>query len=150
DADLIVRSADNVIFHLHKKNLECAADGFPPSNTPTNGEIVSLAESGAVLEILFGFIYPRPLPHLEELELKDLLLVAEAAEKYGLFNAIYACQLCLGKFTDSHTEDILRFASKHHCSSLILQLPLNFVIDTPLSKVVDILPSHMYKNWVRI
>lgn len=95
DADLVIRSSDNVIFQVHKRNLECAADGFFQYNEAADDGSMSLTKSGAILEILLQFIYPRPLPDLEKLEFEDLLLVSEAAEKYGFFGAIYACQLSL-------------------------------------------------------
>ncbi|KAJ3924640.1 MAG: hypothetical protein NXY57DRAFT_969404 [Lentinula lateritia] len=147
DSDIIIRSSDNCLFRLHKQNLECATDGFPPSSTLTHGDIVALSESGAVLEILFQFMYPRPSPGLEKLEFQELILIAEAAEKYGVFNAMYAVQFALRNHIILHTKDVLRFAMKYHSPSLIAQVPLKFIIDTPLSEVIDILPPHIYKHW---
>ncbi|KAH7873084.1 uncharacterized protein C8R40DRAFT_1254135 [Lentinula edodes] len=93
--DITIPSSDNWLFRLHKQNLECAADGFPSSSTSTHGEIVALSDSGAVLEILFQIIYIRPSPALEKLDFQVLALIAEAADKYGIFNAMYAVQFAL-------------------------------------------------------
>ncbi|KAE9407671.1 hypothetical protein BT96DRAFT_986324 [Gymnopus androsaceus JB14] len=91
DADVVVRSADNIDFRLHKKNLECSTGSFPPADTPVDPkETVHLTESGETLEILFHAIYPRPFPEerMKELEFKSFMLLAEAAEKYAVYSMI--------------------------------------------------------------
>ncbi|KAJ3898055.1 hypothetical protein F5879DRAFT_657486 [Lentinula edodes] len=147
DADIVIRSFDNVIFQMHQCNLECVADRFLQDDETSEDWLLSLPESGAVLEVLFRFVYPRPLPDLEKLEFEELLLVAEAAEKYRFFSAKYACQLALRKYCSSHSMQILRFACKHHVYSLITHLPQSFLIDTPLMEVSEILPSHVHQFW---
>ncbi|KIK61158.1 hypothetical protein GYMLUDRAFT_590179 [Collybiopsis luxurians FD-317 M1] len=147
DADVVIRSSDDTQFRLHKKNLECHSEAFPPAETPTNGEIVSLSESAATLEMLFQFIYPRPYPDLEKLDVKPLLLVAEAAEKYRIFSAMYGCQFALRKYLDSNPRDILIFAAKHDYPSLIVQLPRTYLLDTPLSDLTNILSPSVYIHW---
>ncbi|KAJ3903894.1 hypothetical protein F5879DRAFT_802770 [Lentinula edodes] len=150
DADIVVRSFDNIIFQMHQCNLECVADRFLQDDKTSEDWLLSLPESGAVLEVLFRFVYPRPLPDLEKLEFEELLSVAEAAEKYRFFSAKYACQLALRKYCSSHSMQILRFACKHHVYSLITHLPQSFLIDTPLMEVSEILPSHVHQFWVRV
>ncbi|KAE9392501.1 hypothetical protein BT96DRAFT_1023542 [Gymnopus androsaceus JB14] len=147
DADVVICSSDNVRFHLHKRNLECTTQGFPPADTPTNGEVVVLSETAATLEILFQFIYPRRYPDLGELESDSLFLVAEAAEKYGVSAAMYGCQFALRKILASKPKDILNFAAKHDYPSLIVELPQDFKVNTPLSELVHVLPPHIYQPW---
>ncbi|KIK61157.1 hypothetical protein GYMLUDRAFT_73549 [Collybiopsis luxurians FD-317 M1] len=147
NSDIVIRSSDDVKFRLHKKNLECNSEAFPPAETPTNGEIVLLSETAATLKILFQFIYPRPYPNLEKLDVKSLLLVAEAAEKYRIFPAMYGCQFALRKHLNSNPRDILIFAVKHDNPSLIVQLPLKYLLDTPLSDLAEILSPSVYMLW---
>lgn len=96
DADVIIRSCDNIDFHVHKRHLEFATGGFPPADTPSSlGEIVRLSESSSTLEILFQFVYPQRHPSLDKLAFEELLEVAEAAEKYEVYGALSACHLIL-------------------------------------------------------
>ncbi|KAJ3904782.1 hypothetical protein F5879DRAFT_800987 [Lentinula edodes] len=145
DADVVVRSSDNVEFRLHKKNLECTTGAFPPAGTPVHiDEIVRLTESAATLEILFQFIHPRRIPSLESLDFDSLLPLAEAAEKYEV-----ACEAELRKFLRTNPKQILEFSVKHNRTELFEKIkPIMISMDTPLSEVIDILPCNLYKPWV--
>ncbi|KAF9061735.1 hypothetical protein BDP27DRAFT_1234690, partial [Rhodocollybia butyracea] len=147
DADVVIRSCDNVEFHLHKKNLECTTGAFPPAETPTENEIVQLSESSETLDILFQFVYPRSFPSLDTMDFESLMLVAEAAEKYEVVGAIYSCEFNLRKFHDTHPKRIVEFAAKHNYRELVVKVLPN-LIDTNLSEVVEILPSYIYNPWV--
>ncbi|KAH7880116.1 uncharacterized protein C8R40DRAFT_467451 [Lentinula edodes] len=71
----------------------------PPAELVTDAkEIVHLTEGGDTLEILFQAIYPRPFPSLKDLKFDDIMLLAEAAEKYQVFSMIYTCKIHLEKF----------------------------------------------------
>ncbi|KIK61159.1 hypothetical protein GYMLUDRAFT_590187 [Collybiopsis luxurians FD-317 M1] len=151
DADVVIRSSDNVNFYLHKRNLEYSTDGFPPTSIlPTSSsenEVVTLTESSATLEVVFQFVYPQRYPELDYLDLKSLLTVAEAAEKYGVFAAIYGCQFALRKYANSDPKEVLAFAAKYNYYSVIERIPQRFRIDTPLSELTDILSPHVYRLW---
>lgn len=103
DADLVVQSADNVQFHLHRKYLEAhtgafpgAGDGLLDSNPRRgDGEVTSLTEPAKVLEILFQFVYPKRQPDLDNVAYEMLGPLAEAAEKYEVFAAMSVCALQL-------------------------------------------------------
>lgn len=91
DADVVMRSFDNVDFRLHKKNLERHSGGFPPADTRADpNEVVQLTESSETLEILFQFIYPNK-PSLNGVRFELLMLLAEAAEKYEVYDLINHC-----------------------------------------------------------
>lgn len=92
DADVIIRSIDAGVFRLHKKYLEYGTGAFPPAETPTNDEVVELSEDSKTLDILFRFVYPHRYPDLDELCFDELLLLAEAAEKYEVYAASNACK----------------------------------------------------------
>ncbi|KAF9458524.1 hypothetical protein BDZ94DRAFT_1313212 [Collybia nuda] len=78
DADVVFRSADNVLFNIHRKNLEVATGAFPPSNFSTQGESVALSESSTTLELMFQYIYPMPQPEAPSLPFETLAPLAEA------------------------------------------------------------------------
>ena len=93
DSDIIFESSDNILFHVHRKNLETHAAGFPPAEIDTCGETVQLTEDGATLELLFAFMYPRRHPDLESTPFVPLASLAEAAEKYEVFSAMNMCKI---------------------------------------------------------
>jgi hypothetical protein len=90
---VVFQSCDDVLFAVHRVNLETHTDAFPPPEISTEGEICLLSESSATLEVLFQFIYPRRHPTLEGLPFSDLAALAEAAEKYQLFSAMNICHI---------------------------------------------------------
>lgn len=95
DSDVIFRSCDDVLFKIHRRNLEFATGGFPPSDFETLNEIVQLTEQSSTLEILFQYVYPLRQPDISSVSFDTLALVAEAAEKYQVFSAIYICKIMM-------------------------------------------------------
>ncbi|KAG6916792.1 hypothetical protein DXG01_005315 [Tephrocybe rancida] len=88
DADVVFNSSDNVLFHIHRKNLETQAAAFPPSEFDTRGEVVPLTEDASTLENLFQYVYPQRHPDIELLSFEHLYKLAEAAEKYEIFGVM--------------------------------------------------------------
>lgn len=169
NSDVTMQSSDDQIFSLHRKNLEFSTEGFPSSETPTAGQIVALSEPSTTLGLLFQFIYPQRYPSLEKLDFDSALVLAEAAEKYVVYAAIYACKFRLmyvralfaireinpqltffifhSEFIDSKPNELLSFAAKHNWYFLIVRLaPL--LVDVPLFELSGILPSQIYTSWV--
>jgi len=140
DADVIIRSCDNVDFCLHKQNLQFSTGGFPYATTPTNGEVVHLLESSSTLELLFQFVYPQRHPSLDRLECDGLIELAEAAEKYEVYGALTACHLTLREFLYSHSKVVLKFACRHQVAPLVERLA-PIMIDTPLVDIKEALTS---------
>lgn len=95
DADVVFKSCDDVLFTIHRKNLEICSGGFPPLGFETHDEIVLLTESSETLELLFQYIYPNPQPDIRSSSFETILAVAEAAEKYEVYPAIYVCTIIL-------------------------------------------------------
>lgn len=91
DSDIEVRSVDGFIFQLHRVVLGVTTGVFPGSEIDTDGEMVQLTEPAKVLGILFAFIYPKVHPDLHGECFETLAAVAEAAGKYEVFSAVYAC-----------------------------------------------------------
>ncbi|KAG6864433.1 hypothetical protein C0991_009559 [Blastosporella zonata] len=91
DADIIFKSSDHVVFHLHRKNLEVQAAGFL-SNIGKRGKIITLEEDGSTLDRLFPYFYPGKNPDIELLPYEDLYKLAECAEKYQAFNVMSMCK----------------------------------------------------------
>ncbi|KAJ3770600.1 hypothetical protein FB446DRAFT_692016 [Lentinula raphanica] len=148
DADVVIRSSDDVDFYLHKKNLECATGGFPPADTPSNlKDVVRLTETANILEMLFTCIYPRPFPSLETLDFDTFMLLVEAAEKYQFFGMICACRLHMKYVVFCYLMQLLQFAIRHDVQDLIEELRV-ILVNIPLSDMIEILPPRIYMPWV--
>ncbi|KAH0581489.1 hypothetical protein H2248_011205 [Termitomyces sp. 'cryptogamus'] len=93
DADIVVRWSDNILFHVHRKNLETHAAGFPSSEFDAKGEIVPLTEDASTLENLLRYMYPQRIPDIELLAFDHLYDLAEAADKYEVFHVMNMCKM---------------------------------------------------------
>ena len=93
DADITFRSSDDVLFRVHKTNLQACTEGFSPPEASDSGEVVELTETASILEVLFQFIYPMPQPRLESFSSTEIASLAEAAEKYQVHPAMGACRI---------------------------------------------------------
>jgi hypothetical protein len=80
---------------VHKINITVSARGFAPPKFGTKDEIIHLAETAKILELLFQFCYPNRHPDVEALEFDVLALLAEAAEKYQVFSAMNICRILM-------------------------------------------------------
>ncbi|KAK7445137.1 hypothetical protein VKT23_015005 [Stygiomarasmius scandens] len=152
DGDTKFRSRNNVIFHIHQKYLELAAEGFPSSfsngltATAKFDEIIPLTEMSATLDLLFQFVYPKDQPDLLHLEFQAVMDLAKAAEKYVVYNAINVCQFRIKDFLPDHLEEIFNFAAAHdHATLLAAVAPL--MVHKPLEQVAYKLSADMYKPW---
>jgi BTB/POZ domain len=94
DSDLTFLSNDNVLFKVHRKNLEILSGGFAaPAMVSGEGEVVRLVEPAAVLELLFQYLYPqRRQPNLQLVEFELLNGLVEAVEKYQVYPALDHCK----------------------------------------------------------
>jgi hypothetical protein len=93
-------SHDNVLFKVHRRNLEMLSAGFAAPAIVSDGEVVPLVESAAVLELLFQYVYPQRHPKLNFIEFEVLNGLAEAVEKYQVYPALEHCNIFM-KFVDS-------------------------------------------------
>jgi hypothetical protein len=77
-----VNSADGMTFGVHRNRLAAHSIIFETAeNFVTSGEPVRLSDTAATLELFFGCIYNQPVDP-EELEIDEVLLLADTALKY--------------------------------------------------------------------
>jgi hypothetical protein len=86
-----------VLFKVHRKNLEVHSDIFADAENATSPEpgsnvAVELAESAAVLDLLFQYMYRQLPPNLQDVEFTICAGLAEAAEKYYVYSALNLCR----------------------------------------------------------
>ncbi|KIK50116.1 hypothetical protein GYMLUDRAFT_65412 [Collybiopsis luxurians FD-317 M1] len=144
DAEVTVVSSDNVLFRLHKTNIQVTAGAllrFPSQNA--EDDYISATEPAEVLEILFEFLYPDYETDLERLEFNALLKVAEAAEKYGIYYAMSHCSFCLRKHTLFHSPELIQFAIKYRKEKMLVDLT-PALLDMELEEVINLLPPSAF------
>ncbi|KIK64342.1 hypothetical protein GYMLUDRAFT_39891 [Collybiopsis luxurians FD-317 M1] len=145
DAEITVVSSDNVLFRLHKMNVQVTAGSLLHSSD-TEDDYIVVSESSDVLEILFEFLYPDYETDLEKLDFEALLNVADAAEKYGVFYAMSHCTFCLRKHTLFHAPELIRFAVRHHKEKMLAELT-PALLDMELADVINILPPPAFADF---
>ncbi|KAJ7633243.1 hypothetical protein FB45DRAFT_832714, partial [Roridomyces roridus] len=146
-ADVTFRSSDNVLFHLHRKNLDICASGFPGEMAST-GEVLELPEASATLELLFQFLYPQPQPALDTAPLEVLKPLAEAAEKYKVFPAMSNCRGRFWSMAHEHPLDVAAYAAKHDYAALFDKVA-PIIVSMPSYQVMQILPPYLILPWAR-
>lgn len=58
-------------------------------------EVVRLTENGKILDLLFRFCYPNDRPDVEKLHFENLVLLAEAGEKYQVYALMNICKILM-------------------------------------------------------
>jgi len=95
DADLIIRSSDQVDFHVHKSNLSIASvvfedmftvSGPSPREQGQNKPVIDLAEDSKTLHRLLTMLYPVE-PSIPE-TLEDALSLFATCQKYHMTSTI--------------------------------------------------------------
>ncbi|KIM36676.1 hypothetical protein M413DRAFT_58317, partial [Hebeloma cylindrosporum] len=120
DSDLTFLSNDNVLFKVHRRNLEILSEVFAaPAVVSGEGEIVQIVESAAVLELLFQYLYPQRHPNLNLVEFEILNGLAEAAEKYQVYPALEICKASMQAAIPHHPVEVLEYATKHGYPDLV-------------------------------
>lgn len=149
DADIHFKSSDNVLFFIHRENLKCCAAGFPPLEfKPVKGEVVPLTESAQILELLFTFVYPNPVPDVKKMPFGTLSDLADAAEKYRVFSAMAICCIYMTAAVSDHPVEVLRYAVIHRYVELVDSAgPLALGKGTEL--VALSLPTNAVVAWVQ-
>ncbi|KAG6916800.1 hypothetical protein DXG01_005323 [Tephrocybe rancida] len=147
DADVIFKSCDNVLFHIHRRNLEVQARGFPSAEIDTNGEVVPITEDSSTLELFFRYIYPQRHPNIDLLPFEDLFKLAEAAEKYEFFNLMIICNARLKQLLPERPAELFNYGYKHGYPD-ISNLAAPLLLDIPLDIIVVTLSPHLVVPWV--
>ncbi|KIL60520.1 hypothetical protein M378DRAFT_168008 [Amanita muscaria Koide BX008] len=149
DAEVTFQSCDGLCYRIHRKNLESAAAAFSAAEFVIRKEdIVPMLEHSEVLDILFVFMYPERQPNLRKVSFRVLADLAEAAEKFQLYSAMYTCNTYMVLETERHPLDVLVYAAKHDYQDLLDKVAA-LVIGQPLDTVIDRMPPEIAVAWVR-
>jgi len=149
DADITFKSADGVLYFIHRKNLDCSAAGFPPAEFKSSkDDVVPMTEWSHILDLLFTFMYPMPTPDVKSLPFEILADLAEATEKYQVFSARTLCCIYMSAAVNEHPIEVLRYAASHNYMEL-LDTAAALAIGQPLGSVVAGIPLNAVIPWVQ-
>lgn len=123
-SDVVVfRSADHVLFNVHRVNL-CANTDGPLAVDFASPHTTELPESAETLELLF----------LHGLARAELDALAEAAEKYGVSVAVSVCHIRLSSDYIKRPLEVMAHAYRHGYTDL-LDMTAPYSIGMPASEV---------------
>ncbi|KAF8635779.1 hypothetical protein AX17_003855 [Amanita inopinata Kibby_2008] len=130
------------------------SDGFPPACFASNGaaiqqDPVELSESGKIVELLLTYMHNSRQPDLKQLEFDTLKDLVEAVEKYGIYSAMFVCQLFMEKALHDHPLDVFTYATKHHYVELANEtapLTLHWDLDDAQANLAT---SKLFMAWIK-
>jgi len=117
DTDIVLRTSDNVDFHVFKTILSLASPVFkdmftiPQPSSPSN--VVHISEDSSIIEKLLLFCYPVANPLIRDLAEAGHLL--EAARKYDICAVPTLVQASITSLlNDDNAVSVYGFASQHN------------------------------------
>jgi len=152
DSDIILQSSDEIMFKVHRKNLEVHSEGFAGANSispasSSNDERVFLTEASAVLDLLLQHMYRQFDPDLKEVDFATLLSIAEAAEKYQVRSAIRICNIYLRLAIPDHALEMLSYAVKHGYPDM-MDKAAPLTLDLPVEDLLAALDTQHMSRWM--
>ncbi|KAJ4484450.1 hypothetical protein C8R41DRAFT_449943 [Lentinula lateritia] len=150
-ADMTLQSSDNVIFKVHRLNLEMHSQVFADAGGSTVGtvenEIVSLSETSEVLELMLQYVYLQPQPDLQKVEWELMKDLAEAVEKYEIYSAIGVCSQRMRERLYEHPIDVLLFSVRHKYTGMMNE-SAEATLDIPPYTMLSCVPPNVFAAWV--
>ncbi|KZT05306.1 uncharacterized protein LAESUDRAFT_238562 [Laetiporus sulphureus 93-53] len=150
DADLTILSSDGVLFKVHRRNLEMHSECFPGEDPVISDspEVVALTEKASILELLFQYMYRQPQPDLTELDFYEFALLAEAAEKYGVYPALEVCKLQMRNAIPDYPLTVLGYAARHGHNKLADEVAPR-TVGMLLEFALHVLGPSVFIQWYR-
>ncbi|KAL1673327.1 hypothetical protein EV122DRAFT_294258 [Schizophyllum commune] len=133
-----IRSSDNRILYVDRNSLECHAKGIL---NKISGGIAFLGEDASTLELLFRIVYQEKGVRLDRLEFPRLLLLAEAATRYGAYAAFEKCGASMKSHSKSHALQVMEYAAKYEYAEL-LDVAAVFSVGLSPAEVSRALPAN--------
>ncbi|KII85202.1 hypothetical protein PLICRDRAFT_45358 [Plicaturopsis crispa FD-325 SS-3] len=164
DHDIVLISNDRVAFNFYRKNIKVHSVGFLNTDTKDTNPLatsnaeepssvvidtIAVDETSKTLDLLLQFMSRQLPPSLEGLPFVDMVALAEAVNKYGVYSALPACQDRMRSILPEHSLDILAHAVKYgHVDLADYSAP--FTIKMPPEEVGEALarlPSLLAVSW---
>jgi len=96
NADIILKSSDNILFKFHKKLLETHSGTFAGAEAFTvTDEPVMFTEPSEIVDLLLQLMSLQEPPDLWSVDFNTLDLLAEAVEKYQVFASKSICKVLM-------------------------------------------------------
>ncbi|KAI5892989.1 uncharacterized protein SCHCODRAFT_02499448 [Schizophyllum commune H4-8] len=143
---LCFESSDDVVFHVDGARLRHNARSLPLTSF---GEVISLQEDAETLERLFRIVYQDKGVRPDTLPFEQLVLLAEAAEKYQAYAASMMCRLAMKSHGRTHTLEVMEYAARNKDDD-VLDDAATFSVGLNPKDVYASIPGPCFAAWVRI
>ncbi|RDB27116.1 hypothetical protein Hypma_004609 [Hypsizygus marmoreus] len=144
-SDVIIKSNDGKLFHVHRANLEKFTSGLISS---TVNEVTSSTESASTLDHLFQFVYPVRQPDLESLDFDTLASLALAVEKFKVHSAMAICRVHMAYALPKHPSVVMSYAASNKFYDLMnVAAPLIVVIR--IDESLALMTPDLAVAWIR-
>ncbi|KAJ4466259.1 hypothetical protein J3R30DRAFT_2281515 [Lentinula aciculospora] len=151
-ADMTLQSSDNILFKVHRLNLEMHSQVFADAGGTTVGtvenEIVSLSETSEVLELVLQYVYLQPQPDLQKVQWEVVKELAEAVQKYEIYCAIGVCSQRMREYVYEHPIDVLLFSVRHKYTD-VMNESAEATLNIPPYTMLSCAPASVFAAWVR-
>jgi hypothetical protein len=165
DADIILRSSDNVDFRVHRCVLATASPFFrdmftlpqPKAETSSDATpipVIPVSEPHQTLDSLLRFIYPVADPLVATLD--DINPILAAASKYDFVSVVSTMRklLVAPRFLESSPTRVFAIASRYELepeAQIASRYTLNInVLDCPLSDDLKHITAHSYHRLLEL
>ncbi|KAL0569824.1 hypothetical protein V5O48_012142 [Marasmius crinis-equi] len=105
--DLLLLSSDGKIIGTHRQNLRVFAERFPIALVSHNS-VFKLPETATILLLSLAFTHNSKTPDISSLNIDQLILLAETAQKYGNQFALMACRRVFPRTAPKSSQDALK------------------------------------------
>ncbi|KAK0482056.1 hypothetical protein EDD18DRAFT_1201833 [Armillaria luteobubalina] len=151
DSDITLKSCDDVLFRVHRVNLEMHSQVFADaggSTIPKQQEVVPLTERAEVLELMLQYMYLQHQPDLRNVKFEVLKDLAEAVEKYEIYSAMGVCAQKMKESIAEHPLDVLLYSVRHKHEDVINECA-EASINMSTTDMLRSLPSDIFAAWIR-
>ncbi|KAE9386477.1 hypothetical protein BT96DRAFT_1006059 [Gymnopus androsaceus JB14] len=132
DGDLMLRSADGVMFHIQAAHIPVACQTFPSYR----GGYINTEIDASALETVLHFIYPsRALPNLNGISIDVLLEVLSTTNEWGMPLAREYCRFYFQQYVAEHPFAVLRVVED--CAPLLASL-VPFILHVHCDTLMDL------------
>ncbi|KAE9393027.1 hypothetical protein BT96DRAFT_944215 [Gymnopus androsaceus JB14] len=139
EGDLVLRSLDGDLFHVHESNVGVACGSFPGLYLSTD-RVVATTIKSSILKIVLHFLYPsRPPPDLRAVSFETLAEVFSLTREWEMPLAQEYCRLHFHQYVVEHPLAVLRLVED--CTPLLASL-VPFIVNLTCGTLMEMGVSH--------
>ena len=132
-SDVILRTWDQVDFHLHKNILSMSSPFFrdmfsltqPQTPSDTNDvPVIDIPETADLFDRLLRFCYPTPDPEIQTTS--QILPIFKIAEKYGMEGTVVNLRLPLERLIPDYAREVFAISCRYGMESVAMKAAVSW------------------------